>query len=147
MCSPVSPPLILPVVVEEVDDAPEPEAPSLILLVVDENSSGTPVAVRVELVPSAPGSGVPPPPGFSPFVWPVDDGGMDVDDLCVRIGGDCSLTLSPIGRVSSVVSDAAGSPEVGVLVSPLADSSSEVAPAVRYARVGASTSAVHGVVR
>ena len=65
MCSPESPPLILPVVVEEVSDAPEPEVPSLILPVVDENSSGTPVAARIELVPSAPGSGLPPPPGAS----------------------------------------------------------------------------------
>ena len=124
MCSPVSPPLILPVVVEEVGDAPVPEAPSLILVVVDEINSGTPVAAQVELVPSAPGSGLPPSPGFSPFVWPVDDGGIDVADLCARISGDCSLTLSPISRVSSGVSDAAVSPEVRVLVSPLADSSS-----------------------
>ena len=75
------------------------------------------------------------PPGFSPFVWPVDDGGMDVEDLCDQISGDCSLTLSLIGRVSSDVSDAAGSPAVGVLISSLADSSSEVTPAVGYARL------------
>ena len=74
-CSPVLPPLILPVVVEEVVDAPESEAPSLILPVVEEINSGAPVAARVELVPSTMGSGLPPPPGFSPFVWPVDDGG------------------------------------------------------------------------
>ena len=134
-CSPVLPPLILPVVMEEVVDAAGPEAPSLILPVVEKINSGAPVTVRVELGPSATGSGLPPPPGFSPFVWPVDDGGMDVDDLCARISGDCSLTLSPIGRVSSDMSDAAGSPEVGVLVSPLADRSSEVAPAVGYAHL------------
>ena len=57
---------------------------------------------------------------------------MDVDDLCARISGDCSLTLSPIGRVSS---DVAGSPEVGVLISALADCSSEVEPAVGYTRL------------
>ena len=135
-CSPVFPPLILPVVVEEVVDVPESEArPSLILLVVEEFNSGAPVATWVDLVPFATGSGLPPPPGFSPFVWPVDDGGMDVDDLCVQISGDCSLTLSPIGRVSSDVSDVAGSPEEGVLISPSADSLSEVTPAVGYARL------------
>ena len=135
-CSPVFPPLILPVVVEEVVDVPESEArPSLILLVVEEFNSGAPVATRVDLVPFATGSGLPPPPGFSPFVWPVDDGGMDVDDLCVQISGDCSLTLSPIGWVSSDISDAAGSPEEGVLISPSADSSSEVTPAVGYTRL------------
>ena len=51
------------------------------------------------------------------------------------MSGDCSLTLSPIGRVLSDVSDAAGSPEEGVLISPSADSSSEVTPAVGYARL------------
>ena len=40
--------------------------------------------------------------------------GMDVDDLCAGIGGDCSLTLSPISRVSSDLSDPAVSPEVAV---------------------------------
>ena len=134
-CSPVFQPLILPVVAEEVVDDPESEAPSLILLVVEEFSSGAPVAARVDLVPSATGSGLTPPPGCSPFVWPVDDGVMDVEDLCDQISGDCSLTLSLIGRVSSDVSDAAGSPAVGVLISPLADSSSEVTPAVGYARL------------
>ena len=134
-CSPVFPPLILPVVVEEVVDVAESEAlPSLILSVVVEEVVA-PVATRVDLVSFATGSGLPPPPGFSPFVWPVDDGGMDVDDLCAPISGDGSLTFSPIGRVSSDVSDAAGSSEEGVLISPLADNSSEVTPAVGYARL------------
>ena len=68
-CSPVLSPLILPVVVEEFVDVPEPEAlPSLILPVVEEFNSGAPVATRVTIVPIAAGSGLPPPPGFSPFV-------------------------------------------------------------------------------
>ena len=102
---------------------------------VEEFNGGAPEAMRVDLVPITTGSGLPPPPGFSPFVWPIDDGGMDVDDLCVPISGDCSLTFSPIGRVSSDVSDAAGSSEEGVLMSPSADSSSVVTPEVGYARV------------
>ena len=74
-CSPVLPPLILMVVVEEVIDVPESEAlPSLILPVVEEFNSGTPVATTVDLVPIAMGFGLPPLPGFSPFVWPEDDG-------------------------------------------------------------------------
>ena len=99
-CSQVVPPLILPVVVEEVVVVSEKECseePSLIL---------------------------PPPPGFSPFIWPVDDGGMDVGDLCAQISGDCSLILSPISRESSDLWDTTDSPEVGVLISPLEDSSS-----------------------
>ena len=75
-------------------------------------------------------------------------------------GGDCSLILSPISLESSDLSDATDSPEVGVLISPLEDSSSEVTPAVGYARLplpsvdnslipdlGASSPAVHGTVR
>ena len=71
-CSPVFSPLILPVVVEEVFDVPESEAlSSLILPVVEEFNSGAPVATRVDLVPCATCSGLPPPPGLSPFVWPL----------------------------------------------------------------------------
>ena len=55
-------------------------------------------------------------------------GGMDVDDLCTRISGDSSLTLSPISRGSSDLSDATDTPEVGALFSPIEDSSSEVTP-------------------
>ena len=63
--SPVFPPLILPVVVEEVVDIPESEVlPSLILPVVEEFNSGAPVATRVDLVPIATGSGLPPPPSW-----------------------------------------------------------------------------------
>ena len=51
---------------------------------------------------------------------------MDVDNL---------LTLSLIGRVASDVSDAAGSPKERVLISPSADSLSEVTPVVGYARL------------
>ena len=80
-------------------------------------------------------SSFPPPPGFSPFSWPVDDGGMDVDELCSRIGVDCLPSLSPIGPVCSDVSDSTDSPGVGVLVSPLIDSSSDVVPAVDHARL------------
>ena len=137
-CSQVVPPLILPVVVEEVIVVLETECseePSLILLVVEELNSGTPVVARVDMVPSMMGSGLPPPPGFSPFIWPVDDGGMDVYDLCAQISGDCSLILSPISRESLDLWDAMDSPEVGVLISPLEDSSSEVTPAVGYARL------------
>ena len=59
----------------------------------------------VDLVPFATGSGLPPPPGFSPFVWPVDDGGMDVDDVDgrVQISGDCGDIIADrpgvVGRV------------------------------------------------
>ena len=126
-------PLILPVVVEEISHAPEPESPPLIVPVVVEDSSVALVEEVIELVPSALGSSLPPPPGFSPFTWPVNDGVMDVDELCSRIGVDCSPSLSPINRVGTDVSDSAVSPGVGVLVSPIIDRSSDVAPVVGHA--------------
>ena len=128
-------PLILPVVVEEAAVVSETEEPSLILPVVEQINRGTPVAARVEMENYTMGPGLPPPPGFSPFVWPVDDGGMDVDDLCTWINGDCLLILSPISRGSLDLSDETDSPEVGLLISPLEDSSSEVTPVVGYARL------------
>ena len=60
-------------------------------------------------------------------------GGMDVDELCSRIGVDCSPSLSPISRVCTDVSNSAVSLGVGVLVSPIIDGSSDVAPAVGHA--------------
>ena len=98
--------------------SPKAESPPLILPVVVEDSSVTPVEELIELVPSAMGSSLPPPPGFSPFVWPVNDWGLDVDELCSRIGVDCSPSLSQ---------------GVGVLVSQIVDGSSDVAPAVGHA--------------
>ena len=105
------PPLILPVVEELVDDRP-----------------------AVELFgekPPAPQSGVPPPPGFIPFLFPENDGGMDADNICARFGGITSLTLSPISRESSDTLHAS----VGALCPPPQDSSSEVIPAVGCARL------------
>ena len=135
VCSPKAEllPLILPVVVEEISDAPEPESPPLILPVVVEDNSVVPGEELIELVSSALDPSLPPPPGFSPFTWPVNDGGMDVDELCSRIGVDCSPSLSPISRVCADVSDSAVSPGVGVLVSPIIDGSSDIAPAVGHA--------------
>ena len=58
-----------------------------------------------------------------------------MDELCSQIGVDCSPSLSPIGQVSSDVSDATVSPEGGVLVSPLVVSSSGVTPTVGHTRL------------
>ena len=93
-----------PVVVEEAILVSEEGVPSLILPVVELNNDA-PAAELVEMEPSASESGLPPPPGFPPFVWPEYDGGMDIDDLCTRFSGDSSLTLSPISRGSSDLSD------------------------------------------
>ena len=78
---------------------------------------------------------MPPPPGFLPFLFPENDGGMDADDLCARFGGVSLSTLSPISWESSDNLHATDVPVVGDLCPPLQDSSSEVIPAVGYARL------------
>ena len=80
-CSQLVPPLILPVVVKEANLVSDAGVPSLILPVVEELNNETLAAELVEMEPSTSESGSPPPPGFPPFVWPEDDGWMDVDDL------------------------------------------------------------------
>ena len=82
-----------------------------------------------------PESRLPPPPGFAPFVFPENDGGMDVEDLCTLFSGDSSLTLSPINRGSSDISNAPDVPEVGAWWPPLKDSLSVELLAVGYARL------------
>ena len=127
------PPLILPVVVEEVALASETGVPPLILPVVEELVNDTPAAELVGVKTPAPESGVPPPPGFLPFLFPENDGGMDADDICARFGGVTSLTLiSPISRESSDIPHA---PDVSALCPPSQDSSSEVILAVSYAHL------------
>ena len=110
--------------------SPGAESPPLILPVVVEDSSIAPVEELIELVPSALGSSLPPPPGFSPFTFPLNDGGMDADELCAKLGVDCSPSLLAISRVCTDVP-----PGVGVLVSPIIDGSSDVAPAVGHAEL------------
>ena len=78
---------------------------------------------------------MPPPPGIPQFVWPEDDGGMEIDDLWTRFSGYSSLTLSPISQESSDNPDATDVPVVGTLCPSLKDSSSEVIPAGGYARL------------
>ena len=78
---------------------------------------------------------MPPPPGFLPFLFPENDGGMDADDICARFGGLASMTLSQISRESSDISHTTDVPEVGVPRPPSLDSSSEVIPAEGYAHL------------
>ena len=62
-------------------------------------------------------------------------GGVDADELCARFGGVSSSTLSPISRESSDNLPAPDVPVVGAVCPPLQDNSSEVIPAVGYARL------------
>ena len=99
-------------------------SPTQILHVVEEEVAIAPVGEPIEFVSSAPADGLPPPPGFSSFSWQVDDGGVDVDVSWFPFDVDCSPSLSPIDLACLDVS--VDSPEVGVLVSPLVDSSPDL---------------------
>ena len=98
---PLSPPLILPVVMEEAAVVSATGTTPLIMPVVEEIENDSPAA---ELQTTTPKSGVLPPPGFPPFLFPENDGGMDADDICARFGGLTSLTFSQISRESSDIS-------------------------------------------
>ena len=62
-------------------------------------------------------------------------GGMDADELCVRLGGVSLLTLSLISLELSDIPQAPDVPVVGALCPSSQDSSSEVIPAVGYAHL------------
>ena len=106
--------------------SPDPGSPTQILPAVEKEDVIAPVGEPIGYVSSAPAAGLPPPPGFSQFSWPVDDGGVDVDMSCFPFNVDSSPSLSSIDLVCSDVSDTVDSPEVGLLVSPLVDSSSDL---------------------
>ena len=109
--SPVSPPLILPVVVEEAAVVSATRATSLILPVVGEIDNDPPAAELGEMQTTTPESGVPPPLGFPPFLFPENDGGMDANDICARFGGLASLTISQTSRESSDILHTTDVPE------------------------------------
>ena len=121
--------LILPVMMEEAAVVSTTGATPLIMPVVEEIENDSPAAELVEIQTTTPKSGVLPPPGFPPFLFPENDGGMDVDDICARFGGLTSLTFAQI------CTDETDVPEAGVSCPPSLDSSSEVIPTVSYARM------------
>ena len=71
--SQISPPLTQPVVEVTDEDAPASEGDGL--------------------QTCSPESEMPPPPGFPPFVFPDDDGGIDVDEISARLG-ECATDTS-----------------------------------------------------
>ena len=103
--------------------------PPLILPVVEELVNDTPAVELFEVKTPAPGSGVPPLPGFLPFLFAENDGGMDADNIYARFGEVTSLTLSPTSRESSDIPHTPDVPPVGALCPASQDSS-----AVGYAR-------------
>ena len=75
------PPLILPVLVEEAAPVSETGVTPLIMPVVEELDNDTPATELVEMKTTTPEYVVPPPPGFLPFLFPENDGGMEFIDI------------------------------------------------------------------
>ena len=95
--------------------SPEQGTPTQLVPAVTEEDLIAPVGEPIGSSSTAPAS-FPPPPGFSPFSWPVDDGNMDIELTCFPFDADCSpdvlvgqlsveSSLSPITPVCSDVSD------------------------------------------
>ena len=131
----MSPPLTLPVVMEEAAVVSKTGPTPLIMPVVERIEYDSPAAEPVEIQTITPECGVLPPPGFPPFLFPENDGGMDADDICARFGGLASLTFAWIGWESSDIPDETDVPEACVSLRPSLDSSSEAIPTVGYAHM------------
>ena len=128
-------PLTLPVVMEEATVVSTTGPTPLIMPVVEKIEYDSPAAEPVKMQTITPKSGVLPPPGFPPFLFPENDGGMDADDICARFGGLASLKFAQIGRESPDIPDEMDVPEAGVSLRPSLDSSSEAIPTVGYAHM------------
>ena len=113
MLSPIDPPLTQPVVEEMEEDTPTSE--------VDVLQTTSPESER------------PPPPGFPPFVFPEDDGGMDADDICACFGDSATETCQPMAPESPDIPEETKAPELAVPRPPSPNIISEVIPAVGYA--------------
>ena len=89
--SPISPPLTQPVVEKMEEDTPTSE--------VDEFQI------------TSPESGTPPPPGFPPFVFPEDDGGIDAYEICARFAGSTTGTCQQMGSELPDIPEETKAPE------------------------------------
>ena len=93
---------------------------------------------------------MPPPPGFPPFVFPDDDGGIDVDEICARLGECATETSQETNPGLPDITEESEAPEVVVPRPPSQNIISEVMPAVGYACVplpSANNSAIPELVR
>ena len=132
---PVNEPLTLTEGMEEAAVVSKTGPTPLIMPVVDRIEYDSPEAEPVELQTITQESGVLPPPGFPPFLFPANDGGMTADAICARFGGLASLTFVQIGRESTDIPDETDVPEAGVSLRPSLDSSSEAIPMVGYSHM------------
>ena len=76
-----------------------------------------------------------PPPGFPPFVFPEDDGGINVDEICVHFGGYVTETCQQMDMGLPDIPEETEEPELVVPGPPSPNDMSYVMPAVGYACV------------
>ena len=111
--SETSPPLTQPVVEELEEDTPTWE--------VDELDSSTPESER------------PPPPGFPPFIFPEDDGGMNADEICAKFGKYVAETCQQTDTRLCDIPEETEAPELVVPRPPSPKDMSDLMPTVGYA--------------
>ena len=114
--SQISPPLTQPVVEVADEDAPASEGDGL--------QTCSPDAAEM-----------PPPPGFPPFVFPDDDGGIDVDEICARLGECATEACQEMEPGLPDIPEESEPPKVVVPRPPSPNIISEAMPAVGYACV------------
>ena len=103
--------------------------------VVEVTDEDAPASEGDGLQTCSPESEMPPPPGFAPFVFPDDDGGIDVDEICARLGECATETSQEMDPGLPDIPEESEAPEVVVPRPPSPNIISEAMPAVGYACV------------
>ena len=119
------------------DDSPvlSQISPPLTQPVVEGMEEDTPTSEVDGFETSSPESERPPPPGFPLFVFPEDDGGIDVDEICARLGESATETCQEMDPGLPDIPEESEAPEVVVPRPPSPNIISEAMPAVGYACV------------
>ena len=77
----------------------------------------------------------PPPPGFPPFAFPEDDGGINADEICAQFGGYVAETCQQMDTGLHDIPEETEAPELVVPGPPSLNDMSDVMPTVGYACV------------
>ena len=101
--------------------------------VVEELEEDTPTWEVDELDSSSPESERPPPPGFPPFVFPEDDGGMNADEIYAQFGRYVAGTCQHTDTRLCDIPEETEAPELVVPGPPSPNDMSDVMPMVGYA--------------
>ena len=116
------------------DDSPvlSQNSPPLTRPVVEVTDEDAPTLEGDGLQTCSPESEMPTPPGFPPFVFPDDDGGIDVDEICARLGECATETSQELDPGLPDIPEESETPEVVVPRPPSPNIISEAMPAVGF---------------